>query len=376
MPCVTTNVESTKVSVFEKYAIEVESFPPRVSNATKARRSQSNSNKMNDKTLPANSVPEKKVKDHHRKNKSKLSKKNRVDSSTSVRRTVFNTNSNSLCKTCAQCPLTRNTKPKVVLVKQWKPTGRLILLGGQCPLGRPTALNRGRTDRPLVFRLRLLKTYDWRSLMDKEFHEKVYWECQILKRSFCRGMNLYTISDQDMIRSSPICLLSKASKHKSWLWHRHLNYLNFGTLYDLARKYLVRGLPRLKFKNDHLCSTCKLGKSRKATDKPKMVKTIMEVLHTLHRDLCGPMRVQSINGKKYILVIVDDYSRFTWVKFLRSKDETPEFVVKLLKQLQVGLNKTVRNVHTNNGIEFVNKDLTAYYESVGITHEKTIPRTP
>ncbi|GJT29333.1 retrovirus-related pol polyprotein from transposon TNT 1-94 [Tanacetum coccineum] len=133
----------------------------RVSNSTKARRSRSKSNKMNDKTLPANSVPEKKVEDHHMKNKSKLSKKNHVDSSTSVRRIVFNTNSNSLCKICkvfttvgyhwkptrrifplgAQCPLTRNTKPKLVPVKQWKPTGRLIPLGGQCPLVRPTTLN-------------------------------------------------------------------------------------------------------------------------------------------------------------------------------------------------------------------------------------------
>ncbi|GJR26941.1 retrovirus-related pol polyprotein from transposon TNT 1-94 [Tanacetum coccineum] len=191
-----------------------------------------------------------------------------------------------------------------------------------------------------------------------------------------RGTNLYTISVEDMMRSSPICLLSKASKNKSWLWHRRLNHLNFGTLNDLARKDLVRGLPRLKFEKDHLCSACQLGKSRKATHKPKTINTIMEVLHTLHMDLCGPLRVQSINGKKYILVIVDDYSRFTWVKFLRSKDETPAFVINLLKQLQVGLNKTVRFVRTDNGTEFVNKDLTDYYESVGITHEKTVPRTP
>ncbi|GKA62798.1 hypothetical protein Tco_0762317, partial [Tanacetum coccineum] len=231
--------------VFEKYTIEVESIPPsqrnsrdvhhhylnrlrdtldtlreiveearskrpsdhRLSNVTKARRSQSKNNKMNDKTLPANSVLEKKVEDHHRKNKSKLSKKNRVDSSTSVRRTVFNTNSNSLCKTCLQCPLTRNTKPKVVPVKQWKPTSRLTSLGGQCPLVRPTALTRGTMpadphgnntpveynlvcsnqqdpncnwgsifsnspDRPLVFGLRLLITYDWRSLTAQEFREE------------------------------------------------------------------------------------------------------------------------------------------------------------------------------------------------------------
>ncbi|GJS43180.1 putative ribonuclease H-like domain-containing protein [Tanacetum coccineum] len=93
-------------------------------------------------------------------------------------------------------------------------------------------------------------------------------------------------------------------------------------------------------------------------------------------DLCGPMRVQTINGKKYILVIVDDYSRFTWVKFLRLKDETPEVVIKFLKQIQVGLNKTIRNIHTDNGIKFVNKDLNDYYERVGIFHQKTVPRTP
>ncbi|GKD99149.1 retrovirus-related pol polyprotein from transposon TNT 1-94 [Tanacetum coccineum] len=73
-----------------------------------------------------------------------------------------------------------------------------------------------------------------------------------------RGYNLYTISVEDMMKSSLICLLSKASKNKSWLWHRRLNHLNFDTINDLARKYLVRGLPRLKFKKDHLCSACQL----------------------------------------------------------------------------------------------------------------------
>ncbi|GJU48395.1 retrovirus-related pol polyprotein from transposon TNT 1-94, partial [Tanacetum coccineum] len=151
---------------------------------------------------------------------------------------------------------------------------------------------------------------------------------------------------------------------------------DIGNDYDLARKDLVRGLPRLKFEKDHLCSACQLGKSKKHTHKPKTENTNLEVLNTLHMDLCGPMRVQTINGKKYILVIVDDYSRFTWVKFLRSKDETPEVVIKFLKQIQVGLNKTVRNIRTDNGTEFVNKDLTDYYERVSIFHQKTVPRTP
>ncbi|GJR63381.1 retrovirus-related pol polyprotein from transposon TNT 1-94 [Tanacetum coccineum] len=201
-----------------------------------------------------------------------------------------------------------------------------------------------------------------------------YWCKDLLKGS--RSTNLYTISIDDMMKSSPICLLSKASKSKSWLWHRRLNHLNFGTINDLARKDLVRGLPRLKFEKDHLCSACQLGKSKKFSHKPKSENTNMEVLHTLHMDLCGPMRVQSINGKKYILVIVDDYSRFTWVKFLRSKDETPEFVINFLKQIQVGLNKTVRYIRTDNGTEFVNQVMSKYYEGVGIFHQKSVPRTP
>nr|GEU33639.1 integrase, catalytic region, zinc finger, CCHC-type, peptidase aspartic, catalytic [Tanacetum cinerariifolium] len=187
---------------------------------------------------------------------------------------------------------------------------------------------------------------------------------ELLKGS--RGSNLYTISVEDMMKSSPVCLLSKASKTKSWLWHRRLNHLNFGTINDLARKDLVRGLPRLNFEKDHLCAACQLGNSKKLTHKPKAENTNLEVLHTLHMDLCGPMRVQTINGKRYILVIVDDFSRFTWVKFLRSKDETPEVIIKFLTQIQRGLIKTVRYIRTDNGTEFVNKTLNDYYELVEI----------
>ncbi|GJV40236.1 retrovirus-related pol polyprotein from transposon TNT 1-94 [Tanacetum coccineum] len=192
--------------------------------------------------------------------------------------------------------------------------------------------NAGRTNRPLVFGLRLFKTYNGGSLKAHEFHEKslsgqldsgkttfgaimgygdyvvgdsvisrVYYveglghnlfsvgqfcdsdlevafrkhSCyvrdtdgvELLKGS--RGSNLYTISVEEMMKSSPICLLSKASKHKSWLWHRRLNHLNFGTINDLARKDLVRGLPRLKFEKDHLCSACQLDRAKKLYPQPK-----------------------------------------------------------------------------------------------------------
>ncbi|GKC88227.1 retrovirus-related pol polyprotein from transposon TNT 1-94 [Tanacetum coccineum] len=188
--------------------------------------------------------------------------------------------------------------------------------------------------------------------------------------------NLYTLSIGDMMASSPLCLLSKASKTKSWLWHRRLSHLNFGAINHLARHGLVRGLPKLKFEKDHLCSACAMGKSKKQSHKPKSEDTNQEKLYLLHMDLCGPMRVASVNGKKYILVIVDDYSRFTWVKFLASKDEAPDFIIKFLKMIQVRLNATVRNIRTDNGTEFVNQTLRDYYEQVGISHETSVARTP
>ncbi|GKA73720.1 retrovirus-related pol polyprotein from transposon TNT 1-94 [Tanacetum coccineum] len=176
--------------------------------------------------------------------------------------------------------------------------------------------------------------------------------------------------------SSPIFLLSKASKTKSWLWHRRLSNLNFGAINHLARHGLVRGLPKLKFKKDHLCSACAMGKSKKKPHKPKSEDTNQEKLYLLHMDLCGPMCVASVNGKKYILVIVDDYSRFTWVKFLRSKDEAPDFIIKFLKMIQVRLQVTVRRIRTDNGTEFVNQTLCEYYEKIGISHETSVARSP
>nr|GEY53083.1 retrovirus-related Pol polyprotein from transposon TNT 1-94 [Tanacetum cinerariifolium] len=194
-----------------------------------------------------------------------------------------------------------------------------------------------------------------------------------------RGNNLYTLSLQDMMASSLICPLSKAFKTKSWLWHRRFSrfsHLNFGAINHLARQGLVRGLPKLKFEKDHLCSACAMGKSMKKSHKPKSKDTNQEKLYLLDMDLCGPMRTERVNGKKYILVIVDDYSRFTWVKFLRSKDEAPDFILKFLKMIQVRLKALVHLIRTDNETEFVNQMLREYYEEVGISHETSVARSP
>nr|GEX73525.1 retrovirus-related Pol polyprotein from transposon TNT 1-94 [Tanacetum cinerariifolium] len=136
---------------------------------------------------------------------------------------------------------------------------------------------------------------------------------------------------------------------------------------------VLKELPKVSM--DHLCSACAMGKSKKNPFKPKSNNTNQEKLYLLHM-VYGPMRVASVNGKKYILVIFDNYSRFTWVKCLRSKDEAPNFIIKFLKMIQVRLKTFVRRIRTDNETEFVNQTLREYYEKVGISHETSVVHSP
>nr|GEW91743.1 ribonuclease H-like domain-containing protein [Tanacetum cinerariifolium] len=113
-----------------------------------------------------------------------------------------------------------------------------------------------------------------------------------------RSTNLYTINLHEMASASPICLMARASSTKSWLWHQRLSHLNFDTINDLARNDLVAGLPKFKYHKEHLCPSCEQGKSKRASHPPKPVPNSRKGLHLLHMDLCGPMRIGSINGKR------------------------------------------------------------------------------
>nr|GEV34771.1 Gag-Pol polyprotein [Tanacetum cinerariifolium] len=132
---------------------------------------------------------------------------------------------------------------------------------------------------------------------------------------------------------------------------------------------ILVGLPKLKFVKDHLCSSCELGKAKRKSFQSKTTPSSKRRLQLLHLDLCGPMRVESINGKKYVFVIVDDYSRYTWTHFLRSKDETLEVLIDFLRLVQKGLHAHVRTVRTNKGTEFMNKTLHAYFAAEEIDHQ-------
>ncbi|GKB19764.1 retrovirus-related pol polyprotein from transposon TNT 1-94, partial [Tanacetum coccineum] len=158
---------------------------------------------------------------------------------------------------------------------------------------------KGYPDCSLVSGLRMLKTYDTEPLsaheLPGEYLEVAFWKNTCFIRNLdgvdlplgSRDSNLNTISLDGMLNTSPICLLSKASKTKSWLWHRRLSHLNFGTLNKLAKDGLARGIPKLKFKKDHLCSASALGKSKKSSHQPKAEDTNQEKLYFLHMELYG-----------------------------------------------------------------------------------------
>nr|GEZ60919.1 retrovirus-related Pol polyprotein from transposon TNT 1-94 [Tanacetum cinerariifolium] len=193
--------------------------------------------------------------------------------------------------------------------------------------------------------------------------------------------NLYTIALNEVASKSSTCLLAKASSSHSWLWHQRLShlfvsYLNFATINNLVKNNLVQGLPKMKFEKDHLCSACEQGKIHRKHHKSKMAFASNTPLYLLHMDLCGSMRVQSINGKRYVLVVVDDYSRYTWVFFLHSKDEASEVIISFIKKTQVNFQIQVQRVRTDNGTEFKNKNLAKFFDEVGITQQFSDARTP
>nr|GEV35961.1 hypothetical protein [Tanacetum cinerariifolium] len=139
---------------------------------------------------------------------------------------------------------------------------------------------------------------------------------------------------------------------------------------------IVIGLPKLKYVKDQLCSSCELSKAKRSSFKSKVVLSSKGRLNLLYMDLCGPMWVASINGKKYILVIVDDYLRYIWTLFLRSKAETPEVLKEFLTMIQRNLQASVITVRTDKGTEFLNKTLNAFFKEEGIEHQNSTDRTP
>nr|GEX09011.1 putative ribonuclease H-like domain-containing protein [Tanacetum cinerariifolium] len=200
-------------------------------------------------------------------------------------------------------------------------------------------------------------------------------ESQVLLR-VPRENNMYNINLKNIVHSGDLTFLfAKATINESNLWHRRLGHINFKTMNKLVKGNLVRGLPTKVFKNDNTCVACKKGKQHRASCQTKPVSSIDQPLYRLHMDLFGPTFVKSLNKKSYCLVVTDDYSRFTWVFFLATKDETSPLLKTFITGLENQLSLKVKVIRSDNETEFKNNDLNQFCGMKGIKREFSVPRT-
>nr|GEX34931.1 hypothetical protein [Tanacetum cinerariifolium] len=192
-----------------------------------------------------------------------------------------------------------------------------------------------------------------------------------------RENNMYNVDLKNIVPSGDLtCLFAKATLYESNIWHRRLGHINFKTMNKLVKGNLVRGLPSKVFENNHNCVACKKGKQHRAFCKSKTVSSVSQPLQRLHMDLFGPTFVKSLNKKSYYLVVTDDYSRFSWVFFLVTKDETSTILKTFTTGIENQINHTVKFIRSNNGTEFKNHDLNQLCRMKGIKREFSVSRTP
>ncbi|GJR61546.1 putative ribonuclease H-like domain-containing protein [Tanacetum coccineum] len=192
-----------------------------------------------------------------------------------------------------------------------------------------------------------------------------------------RKDNMYSFDMKNIVpKESLTCLVAKATLDESMLWHRRLGHINFKNINKLVKGNLVRGLPTKRFENDQTCVACLKGKQHRASCKSKVLNLITKPLFMLHMDLFGPTFVSSLMHKKYCLVVTDDYSRFTWVFFLTTKDETSEILKNFIKEIENLVDKKVKIIRSDNGTEFKNKVMDDFCREKGIKREYSVARTP
>jgi len=160
------------------------------------------------------------------------------------------------------------------------------------------------------------------------------------------------------------------------LWHKRLGHANLSLLNKLVSKDLVFGLPSIKYNDDKECDACARGKQVRTFFKSKNCVSTSRPLELLHVDLCGPKRLTSRGGKRYVFVIANDYSRFTWTPFLASKDESFEKFLVLLKKIKKRAGHSLMSLRSDHGKEFENSSFIEYYNEHGVDHNFPAPRAP
>ncbi|KAJ9544338.1 hypothetical protein OSB04_024045 [Centaurea solstitialis] len=226
--------------------------------------------------------------------------------------------------------------------------------------------------RYIIKDLRYVEGLGYNMFSSSQFCDNAYWVKQ-----FQYGSN---VNDEDnnvaLSARRNGNLYSTASKEDSWLWHQRLCHQNFKDMNKLVSKRLVKGLPETRLSKDTLCPACEQGKMKRSSHPPKMDSNSKNPLDMIHMDLCGPTRTESLARKKYMLVLVDEFSRFTWLEFLRAKSDAADRIIAFIKRIQVLLGRRVKKLRSDNGTEFRNAKLQSFLEDVGISHNFSAVLTP
>nr|GEV04364.1 hypothetical protein [Tanacetum cinerariifolium] len=190
-----------------------------------------------------------------------------------------------------------------------------------------------------------------------------------------RKNNMYSFDIKSIVPQKDLtCLLAKATNDESMLWHMRLGHINFKNINKLVKDNLVRGLSSKRFENNQTYVACLKGKQHKVSFKSKIQNSISQPLFMLHMDLFGPTFVSSIMHKKYCIVIIDDFSRFTWVFFLATKDETSKILKSFITEIEYLVEKKI--IRCNNGMESKNRVMNELCEEKGIKRDYSVARTP
>jgi transposase InsO family protein len=185
---------------------------------------------------------------------------------------------------------------------------------------------------------------------------------------------LYLVDFNDNNAELDTCLIAKTNM--GWLWHHRLAHVGMKNLQKLLKGEHILGLTNVYFEKDGICSTCQVGKQVGAHHPHKNIMTTDRPLELLHMDLFGPVAYISIGESKYCLVIMDDYSRFTWVFFLQEKSQTQEILKRFLRRAQNEFRLRIKKIRSENGTEFKNSQIEGFLEEEGIKHEFSSPYTP
>ncbi|UYV74280.1 hypothetical protein LAZ67_11002829 [Cordylochernes scorpioides] len=168
---------------------------------------------------------------------------------------------------------------------------------------------------------------------------------------------------------------SNTSNDKISIWHRRLNHLNQAYMKEMTQGNLVYGHD-IKYRNLPECDSCIMGKLSSEPYNPVTRNNTTEPLELIHMDLCGPMANKSLGGSRYFFVLVDDFSKRTFVYFLKTKDETFDRFRYFKARVENELNLKIKDVRTDNGTEFINDKFKGFLIKNGIHHQLTTTYSP